>query len=82
MVQVFPSVQSLERLAGAVMCDQDETWSDKRYFSEAKIAELYDEALRKRERQAENEMSEEEVQKTARQAIEASLELADKVEQA
>lgn len=52
MVQVFPSVQSLERLAGAAMCDQDEAWSDKRYFSEAKIAELYDEALRKRERQA------------------------------
>lgn len=82
VVQVFPSVESLERLAGAVMCDQDEAWSDKRYFSEAKIAELYDEALRKRERQAEDEMSEEEVQKTAKQAIEASLELADKVEQA
>ena len=48
VVQVFPSVESLERLAGAVMCDQDEAWSDKRYFSEAKIAELYDEALRKR----------------------------------
>ena len=75
-------MQSLERLAGAVMCDQDEAWSDKRNFSEAKIAELYDKALRKRERQAENEMSEEEVQKTARQAIEASLELADKVERA
>lgn len=30
----------------------------------------------------ENEISEEEVQKAARQAIEASLELADKVEQA
>ena len=32
--------------------------------------------------QKETEMSEEEVQKTAMQAIEASLELADKVEQA
>lgn len=82
VVQVFPSVKSLERLAGAVMCDQDEAWSDKRFFPEAKIAELYDEALRERERRVEDEMGEEEVQKTARQAIEASLEFADKVEQA
>ena len=28
VVQVFPSVASLERLAGAVMCDMDEEWSD------------------------------------------------------
>ena len=66
VVQVFPSAESLERLTGAVMCDQDEAWSDKRYFSEAKIAELCDEGLRKRERQAKDEMSEEEVRKTAR----------------
>ena len=43
VVQVFPSVASLERLAGAVMCDMDEGWRDARYFSERKMAELYDE---------------------------------------
>ena len=30
VVQVFPSVRSLERLAGAVMCEQDEAWSEAR----------------------------------------------------
>lgn len=27
VVQVFPSTASLERLAGAVMCDMDEAWN-------------------------------------------------------
>ncbi len=82
VVQVFPSVASLERLAGAVMCDQDEAWSGKRYFSEAKIAELYDDKAMKAERQLDDETDESEARKIARQAIDASLELADKVEQA
>lgn len=38
VAETFPSVESLERLAGAVMCDEDEEWSRARYFSEAKIA--------------------------------------------
>ena len=43
VVQVFPSTASLERLAGAVMCDQDEAWSDARYFSTRAMSELYEE---------------------------------------
>lgn len=34
VVQVFPSTGSLVRLAGAVMCEQDEIWQESRYFSE------------------------------------------------
>lgn len=39
VVQVFPSPESLMRLVGAVMCDQDEEWSASRYFAAGKIAE-------------------------------------------
>lgn len=35
-MQVFPSTGSLVRLAGAVMCEQDEIWQESRYFSEAR----------------------------------------------
>ena len=81
VVQVFPSVESLERLAGAVMCDQDEAWSEARYFSAKKMAELYDDpgaaaqAQPTPERQAEWRL-------VAERAIEASLELADELEAA
>ncbi len=34
VVQVFPSEKSLERLVGAVLCDVDEEWGRRRYFSE------------------------------------------------
>lgn len=40
VVQVFPSTGSLVRLAGAVMCEQDEVWQESRYFSEARMNEL------------------------------------------
>lgn len=43
VVQTFPSTASLVRLAGAVMCEQNEIWQESRYFSEAKMGELYDE---------------------------------------
>ena len=81
VVQVFPSVASLERLAGAVMCDQDEAWSEARYFSAKKMSELYDDpgaaapAQPTPERQAEWRL-------VAKRAIEASLELADELEAA
>ena len=39
---MFPSVASLERLTGAVMCEQDDPWTDSRYFSEARMRELYE----------------------------------------
>ena len=82
VVQVFPSVKSLERLAGAVMCDQDEAWSDARYFSAARMAELYDAPDGS---PAEGEVTQErfaEWQIVARRAIEASLELANELEAA
>lgn len=43
VVQMFPSVASPGRLAGAVMCDRDEEWSRSRYFSERAMSELPDE---------------------------------------
>ena len=81
-MQVLPSAKSLERLAGAVMCDQDEAWSDARYFSAARMAELYDAPDGT---PAEGEVTQErfaEWQIVARGAIEASLELADELEAA
>jgi hypothetical protein len=63
------------------MCDQDEAWSEARYFSAKKMAELYDDpgvsvpAQPTPERQAEWQL-------VARRAIEASLELADELEAA
>lgn len=63
------------------MREQDEAWADKRYFSEARMPELYDDKLKAAERKMEDEMAEEEVWKVARQAIDASLEIADKVGQ-
>ena len=81
-VQVFPSAESLERLAGAVMFDQDEAWSEARYFSAKKMTELYDDSGASAvagqptpERQAEWCI-------VAKRAIEASLELADELEAA
>lgn len=82
VVQVFPSVRSLERLAGAVMCEEDELWSDKRYFAESKIAELYDEKRAKQKPQPPTPEQEEELRLIAKKAIEASLELADELEAA
>lgn len=43
VVQVFPSVASPERLADAVMCDQNEAWSRSRHFPERVMSELPDE---------------------------------------
>ena len=81
VVQVFPSVASLERLAGAVMCDQDEEWSRSRYFSERVMSELPDEPGA---RQAAAPTGEQlaAFRLVARRAIEASLELADELEAA
>ena len=82
VVQVFPSTKALERLVGAVMCDQDEEWQASRYFSEKKMSELYDERKRP---EAEGRPSKEraaELRLIARKAIDASLELADELEAA
>ena len=82
VVQVFPSVKSLERLVGAVMCDQDEAWSEARYFSASIIAELYEEPSAAGGRPEPSPERESEWRLLARRAIEASLELADELEAA
>ena len=77
-VQVFPSVASLERLAGAVMCEQDDLWADSRYFSEARMRELHE----AKAPAASDARGGAELLEFARRAIESSLELADRVEAA
>ncbi len=78
VVQVFPSVASLERLAGAVMCEQDDLWADSRYFSEARMRELCE----AKAAAASDARGGAELLEFARRAIESSLELADRVEAA
>ena len=82
VVQVFPSVASLERLVGAVMCDQDEAWADSRYFSAKRMTELYDEAGPGAMEPEPTASQREEWVLVARRAIESSLELADELEAA
>ena len=82
VVQVFPSVKSLERLAGAVMCDMDEEWQEARYFSKAKMDELYDEKRPSRAEVPPTAERQREWRLVAQRAIESSLELADEMEAA
>ena len=42
VVQVFPSRKSLIRLIGAVLSEMDDDWQEKRWFTEASIAEAYE----------------------------------------
>lgn len=79
VVQVFPSTGSLVRLAGAVMCEQDEIWQESRYFSEAKMRELYDEG---RTRGLDGTVDWPRLEAEARKIIESGLELADRIEAA
>lgn len=79
VVQVFPSTGSLVRLAGAVMCEQDEVWQESRYFSEAKMGELYDEG---RTRGLDGTVDWARLEAEARKMIESGLELADRIETA
>ena len=77
VVQVPPSVGSLTRLVGAVMCERDEGWPESRHLSERRVSEPCGDRPRHtpptRGRQ-------EELRLIAKQAIEASLELADRME--
>ena len=75
VAQASPSEASLTRLVGAVMREQDEAWSESRYFSEARMAELY-------APEAPTEEREKELRLIAGQATRASLELADAMEAA
>lgn len=79
VVQVFPSVKSLERLVGAIMCEQDGIWADSRYFSEQKMAEPCDPSPSPEPATLEGQ---EKADEMARKAIEASLEPADRMEAA
>ena len=81
VVQVFPSERSLERLVGAVMCEQDEQWSASRYFAYDKMQELYDEKRKRKEPEAPGRPAAE-LAEAARKMILASLELAEKVDAA
>ena len=81
MVQVLPPVASPERLAGAVMCDQDEAWSRSRCFSERVMSELPDEPGA-RETAAPTGEQLAAFRLVARRAIEVGLELADELEAA
>ena len=79
VAQVFPSTASPVRLAGAVMCEQDEIWQGSRYFSGARMNELYDEG---RGRGTDGTADWARLEAEARKMIESSLELADRVEAA
>lgn len=79
VVQAFPSTGSLVRLAGAVMCEQDEIWQESRYFSEARMSELYDDG---RTRGIDGPVEWARLEAEARKMLESGLELADRVEAA
>lgn len=79
VVQVFPSTGSLVRLADAVMCEQDEIWQESRYFSEARMNELYDDG---RTRGIDGHVDWARLEAEARKMLESGLELADRVEAA
>lgn len=79
VVQVFPSTGSLVRLAGAVMCEQDEIWQESRYFLEVRMNELYDDGCT---RGIVGPADWARLEAEARKTLESGLELADRVEAA
>ena len=80
VVQVFPSEKSLERLVGAVVCEQDEIRSESRCFAQEKIQKLCDE--KRAMAPAASETPAAELAAEARKMTLASLELAERVEAA
>lgn len=79
VVQALPSTTSPVRLAGAVMFEQDEMRQESRYFSEAKMGELYDKG---RTRGIGGTVEWTWLEADARKMIESGLELADRIEAA
>ena len=73
----FPSTSSLARLAGAVMCEQDEIWQESRYFSEVRINEHCDD---ERTRGIDGPVDRARLEAEARKILESGIELADRVE--
>ena len=80
VVQVFPSEKSLERLVGAVVCEQDEIRSESRCFAQEKTQELCD--GKRAMAPAASEAPAAELAAEARKMTLASLELAERVEAA
>ena len=70
---------ALVRPAGTVMCEQDEIWQESRYFSEAKMGELYDEGGT---RGVDGTVGWARLEAEARKTIESGLEHADRIEAA
>ena len=79
VAQVLPPTASPVRLAGAVMCEQDEIWQGSRYFSEARANGLYDEGRR---RGTDGKADRARLEAEARKMLESGLEPADRVEAA
>ena len=77
VVQVFPPAASPVRLAGAVMCEQGEIWQGSRYFSGARMNELYDEG-----RGIDGKADRARLEAEAGKMLESGPELADRVEAA
>lgn len=75
VAETFPSVESLERLVGAVMCDEE--WLRARCLSEAKMTELHTDGAA-----AAEPRYDEELRLVAKRAIMSSLELVDMLETA
>ena len=71
VIQVFPSRAALMRVVGAVLADVDEGWQQSRYFSEAKMSELY--ALLERRRASPAPAPTEEELEAADRAAEAII---------
>ena len=59
------------------MCEQDEIWQEPRYFSEARMNELYDDG---RTRRIDGPVEWARLEAEARKMLESGLELADRVE--
>ena len=76
---MFPPTASPVRLAGAVMCEQDEIWQGSRYFSEARMDELCDEG---RGRGTDGKADWARLEAEAGKMLESGLEPADRVEAA
>lgn len=79
VAQAFPSTGSPVRLAGAAMCERDEIWRESRYFSGARMNELYDDG---RTRGIDGPVEWARLEAEARKMLESGLELADRAEAA
>ena len=71
MVQVFPSAESMLRLAGAVCAEQDEDWSSRRYISPESMLKLNEPAA------PEPPPESEELRRRGLMVVETAMELAD-----